>query len=263
MSMSINGQKKIVQQFVEAVNRGDMEIVNQVIDRDFYNYAPAAGEETAPEVVRQILLDLRTAFPDFKMHVEDFVDVGERLTFRMTMSGTHTKGLWGAPGKGNHIKWTSTVTSRFSNGKFAFQWKDLPPQEVVSKLREIDLVPPPEDMDKPLKYPIALPEILLKVLFTGQVGDKDCSHLDLIQVVQPDTDVCQDCVAQGDVWPALRMCLICGYVGCCDTAKNKHAKKHYEETGHLLIRSIRLEESWVWCYEDSAFFSGKILEKYR
>jgi hypothetical protein len=39
-------------------------------------------------------------------------------------------------------------------------------------------------------------------------------------------------------------------------------KAHYEETGHPIFRSIRLDESWVWCYEDNAFFSGKILEKY-
>jgi uncharacterized UBP type Zn finger protein len=57
------------------------------------------------------------------------------------------------------------------------------------------------------------------------------------------------------------MCLTCGFVGCCDTSKNKHMKAHYEETGHPLFRSIRLQESWVWCYEDNAFFSGKILEQ--
>ena len=118
-------------------------------------------------------------------------------------------------------------------------------------------------MDKPTKYPISLPDFLIKVIFNGQVGDKDCSHLDKIQFVDPSTDVCQDCVDMGNVWPALRMCLECGYVGCCDTSKNKHTKAHIETSGHTLVRSIRLQESWVWCYEDSAFFSGKILEQYR
>jgi uncharacterized UBP type Zn finger protein len=59
------------------------------------------------------------------------------------------------------------------------------------------------------------------------------------------------------------MCLSCGYVGCCDTSKNKHMKQHYERTGHPLFRSIRLKESWVWCYEDDVFLSGKILEQFK
>ena len=27
-------------------------------------------------------------------------------------------------------------------------------------------------------------------------------------------------------------------------------------------RSIRMDEGWVWCYEDNAFFSGRVLENY-
>lgn len=80
-----------------------------------------------------------------------------------------------------------------------------------------------------------------------------CSHLDQIQVTEPTVHVCEDCVALGDRWVHLRMCLICGYVGCCDNSKNKHATKHFHATGHPLIRSIEPGESWVWCYVDNVF----------
>jgi uncharacterized UBP type Zn finger protein len=59
------------------------------------------------------------------------------------------------------------------------------------------------------------------------------------------------------------MCLICGHVGCCDTSKNKHAFQHFEKTGHPLMRSIRMDEGWVWCYEDNAFFEKSILARDR
>lgn len=71
------------------------------------------------------------------------------------------------------------------------------------------------------------------------------------------------CFDQGDNWPALRLCLICGFVGCCDTSKNKHMLNHYEETGHPIMRSIRMDEGWVWCYEDNAFFETAVLDRYR
>ena len=260
--MSFEENKAIIQRSVDAFNQGNLDIIDEAISRDFYNHVPAPGEVTAPEVLRQFGRDLLAAFPDLKISVADFVDQGDTLTFSMTMSGTRANDLWGAPGTGKYTSWTSTVTSRVRDGKFTMSWEDLALPSIIGTLREIDLVPPPDMMDQPYKYPVTPPEFLLKVVFNGQVADKECAHLDNIQITETTTDVCNDCVALGDVWPALRMCLICGYVGCCDTSKNKHMKQHFEKTDHAIFRSIRLEESWVWCYEDDAFFSGEILEKY-
>jgi uncharacterized UBP type Zn finger protein len=112
---------------------------------------------------------------------------------------------------------------------------------------------------KPIKTPpsFRMPEWLIKLIFTRQLKEKTCSHLDLIKVREPTTNVCEECTTLGDTWPSLRMCLVCGYVGCCDTSKNKHMKKHVEETGHPLIRSIAHGEGWIWCYEDEAFLSAE------
>ena len=103
---------------------------------------------------------------------------------------------------------------------------------------------------------VRIPEPILRLLFTRQWKEKFCSHLDQIKYKQTNINVCQDCVATGDDWPSLRMCLICGYVGCCDTSKNKHMQGHVEESGHPLIRSIAAGEGWIWCYPDSAFISA-------
>jgi uncharacterized UBP type Zn finger protein len=54
----------------------------------------------------------------------------------------------------------------------------------------------------------------------------------------------------GDTWVHLRMCLVCGHVGCCDNSKNKHATRHFHETGHPVIRSAEPGETWGWCYVD-------------
>jgi len=52
-----------------------------------------------------------------------------------------------------------------------------------------------------------------------------CTHLDQITVTQTDTHVCEECIKLGDRWVHLRMCLVCGHVGCCDSSKNKHATR--------------------------------------
>jgi len=79
---------------------------------------------------------------------------------------------------------------------------------------------------------------------------KSCSHLDQIKFTITDKHVCEECLLAGDRWVHLRLCLICGHVGCCDSSKNKHATKHFHTVGHPLIRSIEPGERWMWCYAD-------------
>jgi uncharacterized UBP type Zn finger protein len=81
-----------------------------------------------------------------------------------------------------------------------------------------------------------------------------CSHKDTIEATNTSIDVCPDCVEQGDSWVHLRMCMSCGYVGCCDSSKNKHARAHFEQSNHPIIRSIEPGEDWRWCYIDELYF---------
>jgi uncharacterized UBP type Zn finger protein len=79
-----------------------------------------------------------------------------------------------------------------------------------------------------------------------------CTHLDQIKIMQLPESVegCEECLRTGEVWLHLRVCLICGRVGCCDDSPNKHATKHYRESGHPLIHSLEPGEEWTWCYAD-------------
>jgi len=77
-----------------------------------------------------------------------------------------------------------------------------------------------------------------------------CTHIDQIKFRETDKQQCDECVKMGDRWVHLRMCLVCGNVGCCDSSKNKHATKHFHRSKHPLVRSIEPGESWVWCYAD-------------
>lgn len=78
-----------------------------------------------------------------------------------------------------------------------------------------------------------------------------CEHFEkLTTVADPISDVCDRCVAVGDAWVHLRACLICGLVGCCDSSKNKHARQHWSDDGHPLVRSIEPGETWRYCFPD-------------
>jgi len=74
----------------------------------------------------------------------------------------------------------------------------------------------------------------------AQVGDP----------VVPHTSGCEECLARGDSWVHLRLCLSCGHVGCCDSSPNRHARRHHEEEGHHVVRSAEPGESWIYCFAD-------------
>ncbi len=81
----------------------------------------------------------------------------------------------------------------------------------------------------------------------------NCVHVDQIQEVEPAAVGCVDCLASGSTWVHLRVCLTCGYTGCCNSSPNKHANKHADETGHHVVMSMENGEEWMWCYEDNDF----------
>jgi len=85
----------------------------------------------------------------------------------------------------------------------------------------------------------------------------DCTHLRSITPQQfqrkaKTPNGCEECLAMGDAWVQLRLCLECGHVGCCDSSENKHGTKHYKGTHHPVIRSFQPGERWLWCYVDEA-----------
>lgn len=83
-----------------------------------------------------------------------------------------------------------------------------------------------------------------------QLNSSRCTHTDATKEVSYTDHVCPECVASGDSWVHLRICMTCGHVGCCDSSKNRHATRHHEETGHPIVKTIEDEPDWAWCYDD-------------
>ena len=80
-----------------------------------------------------------------------------------------------------------------------------------------------------------------------------CTHVEQVTEVTPRTPQgCEECLAMGGRWVHLRLCLTCGYVGCCDSSPNRHATEHFQSAGHPIVRSFEPGESWAWCYADQA-----------
>ncbi|WP_037607819.1 UBP-type zinc finger domain-containing protein [Streptacidiphilus rugosus] len=81
---------------------------------------------------------------------------------------------------------------------------------------------------------------------------RPCPHLDRLSAEEPGelTPTCEHCLKLGQRPVALRKCLHCGHVGCCDSTPGRWATEHHRQTGHAVMRSFEPGESWRWCFED-------------
>ncbi|TMK60598.1 MAG: hypothetical protein E6G14_15710 [Actinobacteria bacterium] len=251
-----------LQEFDRKLRDGHFELLRQFLAKDYFGYSPGPGEPAASDRITDLVTDLKAALPDLTVAFDNIaVDAEGNATAEVTVQGTHKNELWGVPGSGDAVGWTGPVSIRAIGDRFAVRLDDLATPQRVGLVRQLRLVNPADEMDQPPHFPVVWPEFLLRLVFTGEVGDRPCSHLDQITVSDPPVSVCEQCVESDHIWPALRMCLVCGFVGCCDTSTNRHMAQHYQETGHCIFRSIRDDEGWIWCYEDDAFFDKAMLDR--
>jgi Na+/H+ antiporter len=91
-------------------------------------------------------------------------------------------------------------------------------------------------------------EEIRNVTAVRRTGDT-CDHLADTPAVETAAEpACADCLREGTTWVALRQCLACGKVGCCDSSPRRHATAHFRETTHPVMESAEPGEDWRWCY---------------
>ena len=89
----------------------------------------------------------------------------------------------------------------------------------------------------------------LRVNRRSRPAGVECDHLAAYPAVDTAEDPsCAKCRVDGTRWVALRQCLVCGNVACCDSSPNKHATTHFHETTHPVMQSAEPGEDWRWCY---------------
>jgi CPA1 family monovalent cation:H+ antiporter len=76
-----------------------------------------------------------------------------------------------------------------------------------------------------------------------------CEDLGRYPVTETASDpVCQACLDEELEWVALRQCLECGNVACCDSSVGQHATKHFQDATHPVMETAEPGEDWRWCY---------------
>ncbi len=137
--MSIEVNKRLVRRFYEAIDKGDLEAMDELVAEDYldHNPPPFPGLPKGREGLKQAFKIFWEATPGYHK-IEDQIAEGDRVVTRLTSYGKHEGDLPGAPRTGNDLKMTSITIHRIADGKLAEKWAE---KDVMGFLKQIGVMP--------------------------------------------------------------------------------------------------------------------------
>lgn len=118
--MSTADNKNVINAFIEdVINQGRLERADELVLPDFVELDPLPGQSQGREGLKEIIAQLRTAFPDMHWVVDEMLAEGSKVCTRFTWSGTHRGMFLGIPATGRPITVKGVVVDRLEAGKMA------------------------------------------------------------------------------------------------------------------------------------------------
>jgi steroid delta-isomerase-like uncharacterized protein len=103
----------------DLINAGDVDGFGRQVADDFIEHAEVPGIPPTKAGVIQYFHLLITAFPDFRMVVEDVFSSGDRAVARLRVTGTHKGPFMGMPATGKPVDVSLIDITRFGDDGLA------------------------------------------------------------------------------------------------------------------------------------------------
>jgi predicted ester cyclase len=121
--------------FEEVMNKGKLEVIDEIWARDGVFTATLIPEARGPEAVKQVAAAVLTATPDIHYSlVGEPVVQGDRCSCRWTAGGTHRGDLFGIGPTGRYLTHHGTATFRVREGKIAECWAEWDALDLMQQL---------------------------------------------------------------------------------------------------------------------------------
>lgn len=124
--MSIRKNVTAVHRLYDELNKGNVDIIDEILDPSFVPHGEAMGLDPSAldrrEAMKQGILLTRSGVPDLVVTVEDTVAEEDKVVTRLTYHGTHTGSLGGLAPTGRRITFTAIAINRFVNGRIVERW---------------------------------------------------------------------------------------------------------------------------------------------
>jgi serine phosphatase RsbU (regulator of sigma subunit) len=116
--------KAIFRRYVEEVpNRGNLEVADEIFDRYLAHQSDGSTLERVPEDVKRFTEEYRSAFPDWRISIDEQIAEGDKVVNRVTLRGTHQRQFRDMAPTGKEVEVKAVTIFRFSpEGKVVETW---------------------------------------------------------------------------------------------------------------------------------------------
>ena len=124
----------------QTFNHGNLFIVDEWIASDAVNHIPGWGLTPNRLGFKQMIANLRAAFPNLQCTVEDEIGQGDKLAAHWTVRGTHEGRFYGNLPTGRTVEVQGFIFARTAAGQIVENWIFL---DQMGMLQQLGIVPPP------------------------------------------------------------------------------------------------------------------------
>jgi serine phosphatase RsbU (regulator of sigma subunit) len=116
--------KATFRRYIEEVwNQTNLELVDEIFDRYISHQPDGQTLERGPEDVKHFVSEFRSAFPDFRISIDEQIAEGDKVMVHATIRGTHQREFRGMAPTGKQIEERGFSVFRFSpEGKVVESW---------------------------------------------------------------------------------------------------------------------------------------------
>ena len=126
--------------FDQIINLGNLAIVDELVSVDAAVHIPGWGMPANRLGFKQMIANLRAAFPDLHCSLDDEIDVENKLAAIWTLRGTHKGSFFGNLPTDRWVDVQGLLFATTKNGQITEGWLLI---DQMSVLQQIGVVPPP------------------------------------------------------------------------------------------------------------------------
>jgi steroid delta-isomerase-like uncharacterized protein len=109
--------------FEEVWNKGNMDAIEEMASPNVIGHGQAQHDtDIGLKEFRTFAVALRTAFPDFKVTIDQVIEQGDKVVARWTTTMMHKGEFLGFAPTGKVVTITGTTIQRISDGKIVEGW---------------------------------------------------------------------------------------------------------------------------------------------
>jgi len=153
--VSIEGNKAIVLRYFAEMDRGNIDVVDELIAEDYVDHNPALpGIAPGREGTRRYMQMLKTAFPDANHTIDDIIAEGDKVMTRVTARGTFLGECMGYQPNGNVVEISGIAVHRVEDGRLVEHWAHA---DIAGFMRQIGAEAAPAAAHGPAPDPAHAP----------------------------------------------------------------------------------------------------------